>query len=73
MAMRLFTREEFQNELRRAGLEPTESTTRTGRLWRTKDGQFISVPEHTNTYPDSVLESLLRQIGRLYRAPDEPD
>ena len=73
MAMRLFSRDEFQNELRRAGLEPTDFTTRTGRLWKTKGGQFISVPEHAGTYPDSILEDLLRQVGRLYRAPDELD
>ena len=73
MAMRLFSREDFQKELRRAGLEPTDFVTQTGRLWETKDGQFISVPEHTDIYPDSVLEDLLRQVGRLYRPPEESD
>ena len=73
MAMRLLSREEFQGELRRAELEPTDITTLTGRLWVTKDGQFISVPEHADIYPDSVLEDILRQVGRLYRRPEGSD
>ncbi len=69
MAMQLMSRSEFENELRKAGLEPTEILTRTGRLWRTSDGQYISVPAHSETYPDSVLEELLRRVGKLYRQP----
>lgn len=67
MAMRLFNKRDFQAELRRAGLEPTSITTTTGRLWKTKDGLFISVPEIEDTYPDSILEAVLRQVGLLYK------
>ena len=67
MAMRLFDKEAFQAELKRSGLEPTSITTTTGRLWKTKDGLFISVPEIEDTYPDSILEAVLRQVGLLYK------
>ena len=66
MAMRLFSKEEFWSELKHAGLEPTEILTKTGRLWKTKDGLFISVPETEEQYPDSVLESVLRIVNQLY-------
>ena len=66
MAMRLFSKKEFQSELERAGLEPTETLTKTGRLWKTKDGLFISVPETEDQYPDSILESVLRIVSHLY-------
>ena len=73
MAMRILTREEFQFELRKRGLMPTKVKTDTGRLWRTDRGQIISVPEHAETYPDTVLDALLEQIGKLYSPPNERD
>ena len=66
MAMRLFSKEEFYSELKRAGLEPTDTLTKTSRLWKTKDGLFISVPETEDRYPDSILESVLRKVNQLY-------
>ena len=68
MAMRFFTLEEFEDELDRAGLERTDIITRNSRLWK-KDGYFVSAPRHPGHYPDSVLEGVLRQAGRLYYQP----
>ena len=44
-ATRLLSKEEFGSELELPGLEPMETHTKTGRLWKTRDGSFISVPE----------------------------
>ena len=69
MAMRIFSKKEFQAELERAGLSRTDSATTTSRLWRAPNGQHVSVPDHDGPYPDSILEDVLRQVGRLYRKP----
>jgi hypothetical protein len=68
-AMRLFPQADFDAELRKAGLEPTDTYTagKSHRLWKTKDGKFVTAPCHGGPYPDHVLDDLLRQVGRLYR------
>ena len=72
--MRLYSRDEFEAELRERGLEPTDITTKTGRLWRTRDGKvIISVPNPSPTtgkYPDSILDRLLEQLKKLYEPPE---
>ena len=71
MAMRLLSQEEFDAELRKAGLEPTDITTLTGRLWRTEDGRLISAPVYDGKIPDSVLDQLLRRIDKLYQPQED--
>lgn len=45
MAMRLYTREEFEAELKdKWKLEPTNERTATTRAWTTPRGRFILVP-----------------------------
>ena len=73
MAMRLLSQEEFDAELRKVGLEPTDNTTLTGRLWRTKDDRLISAPVYDGKIPDSVLDQLLRRIDRLYQPQEDAD
>lgn len=72
MAMRLFSKVEFERELERAGLQRTDITTATSRLWRAPNGRHITVPEHADHYPDSILEEILRQLGLLYQKPTKP-
>ncbi len=69
--MRIFSAEEFYEELKKRGLEPTEIRTKTGRLWKDGKGWYISVPDHGDSYPESVLDRLLEQVGKLYHSPDE--
>ena len=71
MAMRIYSREEFFAELKKRGLMPTQVQTYTGRLWRTDSGQIISVPEHSDSYPESVLDMLLEQVDMLYHTPNQ--
>ena len=71
--MRMIPAEEFFQELRKRGLEPTEIRTKTGRLWKDGRGWYVSVPEHADTYPDSVLDRILERIGQLYVPPDDPN
>jgi hypothetical protein len=68
MPARLYTREEFEFELEKAGLVRTDRRTRTGRLWRTPNGRHISVPTHADCYSDILLDDILRRVGRLYRS-----
>lgn len=69
MAMRIFAQIEFERELERAGLVRTNEVTATSRLWRAPNGRHITIPEHADRYPDSVLEDVLRQLGLLYQKP----
>lgn len=69
MAMRILLKPDFEKELERAGLERTNITTATSRLWKAPNGVHITVPDHADEYPDSVLEDILRQLGLLYRRP----
>ena len=66
MAMEMLSRERFREELNKAGLHPTDTTSQTSRLWSTAEGQLIWVPESDAPIPDSVLEALLRQVNKLY-------
>ena len=69
MAMRLFSKADFEKELVRAELVRTDITTATSRLWKAPNGAHITVPDHAAQYPDSILEDVLRQLGLLYHRP----
>jgi hypothetical protein len=69
MAMRLLTKQEFEQELERAGLVKTDLVTATSRLWRAPNGRHMTIPDLCQ-YPDSILEDVLRQLGLLYRKPN---
>ena len=69
MAMRLYTRDEFEEELKKHGLQKTEFVTDTGCIWKTSDDKFIAVPNVYDDYekiPDCVLDELLKCLGQLY-------
>ena len=67
MAMKLMDKESFEQELKKAGLEPTEHRIRKYRVWKTDDGKEVLVPETNKKLPDSTLDRILSQVNRLYR------
>ena len=67
MAMQLLDKESFEKELRKAGLKPTDHTTSAGRIWETDDGNIVMVPEIRGRVPDSVLDTVLIEVNKLYR------
>ena len=73
MAMRLYTKQEFEDELRRKlGLTPTDHLTATNRYWKTKSGKFVPVPlvgnditELGERYPDSWMAQIYLEVQRV--------
>jgi len=68
MALRIYTKEEFELELRSLwGLEPTDSTTQKTRFWKTPEGKFLTVPEFEDgdPYPHFLFGEIVNQINDL--------
>lgn len=73
MAARLYTKEEFELELRdRLGLAPTDQVTATNRAWKTKMGRYVAVPLSGNhypeigeRYPDSWMARIYLEVQRV--------
>ena len=64
MAMRLYTKEEFEAELREKwDLIPTSEKFKTYRIWKTRKGHFLTVPilPAGERYPDYFLDTVLEQ------------
>jgi hypothetical protein len=60
--MRLYDREEFERDIQaRWGLKGTEQFTATTRLWQTRSGKFISIPQ-LESYPDYWLDDVKLRI-----------
>ncbi len=66
MAMELMSRERFENQLRRAGLFPTDNTTGLCKIWATEEGCFVSVPELEEDIPDWILDDILKKVEKLH-------
>ncbi len=65
MAMRLYSKDEFEEDLRvKWNLAPTDHKTNTARLWKTSDGKYVVVPELPNgeRYPDYLLHEVIEQL-----------
>ena len=65
MAMRLFTVEEFSNELHRRGCVYVD-THEFGNEWRTPNGLTFLVPHPEETddrYPDWMLDDLIAHLN----------
>ncbi|MCY4184616.1 MAG: hypothetical protein OXD45_04785 [Rhodobacteraceae bacterium] len=60
------SRKRFEEQLKQAGLSPTEYESDLGRVWKTDDGKFVLVPKLTSKTPDWVLDEVLNKVGRLY-------
>ena len=67
MAMRRYTKREFEAELRQLGLTSTNHLHGTFRIWKTQKGGHISVPilPTRERYPDHILDEVIRQIARI--------
>lgn len=68
MAMQRFTPEEFEKKLREYGLEKTTKTIKKLYLWRDKESDKVVLVPHigSNRIPDSVLDRVLEEVGKLY-------
>jgi tyrosyl-tRNA synthetase len=66
MAMRLYTKADFYEELRMRGFQETAKKTRTHTIWLDPKGEPISVPSHTDRVPDHILDRLLETAEKLY-------
>jgi len=72
MAMRLYTKAEFEAELKEKwGLTPTEQVFATFRIWRHECGGHLTVPElpRGERYPDHFLDGVIEQIERIKANP----
>lgn len=67
MAMQIMSRDQFEQQLRSAGLTPTNKLSRTGRIWEDGNGAVVMVPNVQDGIPDSVLDRVLEQVNLLYR------
>lgn len=73
MALRLYTKEEFEVELRaRLGLVQTGKMTATTEAWKMKDGKAVlvptrgvNIPDLGERFPDSYFATIYEQIERL--------
>lgn len=68
MAMRIYSRDEFWQELERRDCKRmTDEDDLLGTFWLAPDGRHFQVPPGS-TYPDFMLDDLIRQHG-LPQAP----
>ncbi len=65
MSMRIFTRAEFCEELRKRGFQETAEKTKWHTIWLDPKGEAISVPAHPQI-PDYILDRFLEVADRLY-------
>ena len=73
MALRLYTKAEFESELRnKHGLTPTEIVTGTTKLWKNKAGKHVSIPmkgidipEQGEKFPDDWMAAIYKELERL--------
>ena len=65
--MRILSRAEFEEQLRQAGLTPTDERSEIGRMWQADNGETVLVPDLPDGIPDFVLDRVLEEVNRLYR------
>jgi hypothetical protein len=72
MAMRRYSRAEFESELsKKWQLEPTEHRTDTTIAWHTPKGSHVLVPafQDAEQYPDHILNLIEDQLEKLGEHP----
>lgn len=72
MAMRLYTRDELEEELRaKWRLRKTDHRTDTTVAWQTPAGKFVLVPvfDHDGRYPDHIVDKIAEQLTALGENP----
>ena len=73
MALRLYTKEEFQKELSDSlKLSPTDETVGGARAWATNTGKHVLVPENGinvpelgERFPDNWMAEIYTQVEKL--------
>ena len=68
MSLRYYSEAEFEEELKTTwGLTPTETVTKTTKLWKTSDNLYVTVPLHGNgdKYPHYYLGEVAEQIKAI--------
>lgn len=71
MAFRSYSKEEFEEELKRLwGLAPTDQRRGTFRIWKTPSGKHLTVPElpEGQLYPHYYVGDVAAQIKALESA-----
>jgi len=72
MAMRLYTRQELEQELREKWkLTPTKHRSGTTTAWRTPNGLHVLVPDFPKDarYPDYIVDRIVEQLVALGENP----
>lgn len=72
MAMRLYSKEELEAELRKKWhLEPTQHYINTARAWRTPSGNHVLVPilSKGECYADHILNRIEEQLTKFGENP----
>ena len=65
MAMRLYTKDEFEADIKqRWNIEPTDKRSSTAKLWKTQNGKYITIPE-LDQYPDYWLDVVRDNIAEV--------
>lgn len=68
MSVRVFSKNEFYDELKKAGFNPTEEKTEFFTIWENADGEAISVNHRHDYYPYYYLDDLLSCVGINYNS-----
>ena len=73
MAMRIYSAADFEAELKKMGLQPTDYRSKHIRVWVTADGHQRSVPDFrpNGRYPDWILDDILSFV-KLQVRPRTP-
>jgi len=72
MAMRLYTLEEFEDELKKKWkLTRTNVATTQTRMWKTPKGKHVSIPvlPAGERYPDLLIDILIQRLDALGENP----
>lgn len=67
MAMRLYSRADFEDELIKHGLSKTDFKTAEFTLWMNDKGATFFLPTLGDSIPDYVLDRILEKLGKLYQ------
>lgn len=66
MSMRLYSKADFEAELRKRKIEKTKFSTGTMTLWQDDNGFSIFIEHELDVYPDYLLDNVLSLLNKLY-------
>lgn len=66
-AMRLMSKTAFYAALRKNGFNETDDKTSESTVWfHEETGKHFPIPHYSEEYPDCILDTYLRAVGKLY-------